>query len=64
MTDPYGCHNSKREAGYYASAGMMVSGHPPVQVRVSIATYIEDAASKACQYDQRANDPRCEGCQK
>ena len=62
----YGCHNSKREDGYYAQQGWLVYSEPPhdTKLRIPVAEYITDTMSKACQYRVHKDDPKCAGCSK
>lgn len=60
----YGCHNSQRLDGYYVKVGAAVTGTSELKPVVMYARFHEDVLSKGCRYDQRENDPRCEGCAK
>lgn len=63
----YGCHNSKREPGYYARSQTIVMDdreQPAGLVLDQIVEFVEDTLSKECRYDQRAADAKCVGCVK
>lgn len=62
----YGCHNSERLPAYYAPNGTFVNSEHPhkiKEIRV-LAELVLDRGSRACQYDRRAEDNKCEGCNK
>lgn len=64
---PYACHNSPRHQGYYAKAGSVVMDDKNQEeglVLDQLVMWVDDTLSKECRYDQRANDPRCQGCGK
>lgn len=56
MDKPYGCHNKPRAEGYYSP--QRSTPDLPALARV----FIPNVMSKECRYDQRQNDPQCQGC--
>lgn len=56
----WGCNNSERKAGY------LVPVRPEARPLAYTHTWqwVEDRSSTACQYDHKADDPKCAGCVK
>jgi hypothetical protein len=57
-TEPWGCHNRTRSAGYFAPARIYADDGS-----FTLGTqYIEDTLSTECRADASLSDPRCAGC--
>jgi hypothetical protein len=60
-SDPYGCANKERAAGYWAKDGLIASQKPRVFIRMK---WVDDVMSVECRYDMSLSDPRCGTCRK
>lgn len=56
----YGCHNKKRNPGFY----VQVRSEFSVDGNTHKWRYIENSMSTDCRYDKSSDDPRCAGCKK
>jgi len=54
------CWNSQREPDYLVKDGYVLRG----SVLVQLVRFHKDDSTKGCQFDGRAQDPRCDGCLK
>jgi len=56
----YGCWNEPREPDYLVKDGHVLRG----SVLVQLVKFHPDTSTKACQFDLRTTDSRCDGCLK
>jgi hypothetical protein len=62
VTARWGCWNTPRKDGYWASAMTYTDNR---RRRMQAAIWIEDKGSKDCQHRKGTpNDPKCAGCRK
>lgn len=55
-----GCWNSQREPAYMVKDGYSVRDSLLIQK----VRWHRDESTKACQFDGRSSEPRCDGCLK